>query len=205
MKLVSLKTVLRIGFGLYAILCVSSAQTMDTDNIDLSKQSRSISVVQNALRGCRVRKKTMQQLKLDSITELVVVEEKKLSKTTYILTLWNKDFSLEYGKIRFFTLDNVPSIELSLMRVDKKFHRLGIGTYLFNAMLKQVYKINADQVRENKKPYKRITWSACPLGAVLDEKKALRQLIKFYKSLGGKVSSLGSVSARMYFALEQIY
>lgn len=191
MKLLYVGRFLRIM--LCAIFVATSAHATKKNNIDRSKRTASTELIKDVLRGHRVRKKTLQQLKFQGTTKFVVspAEEKYAVKYTGVLR--DKD-NEECGSIVYRAPHNGGDVELLLIKTSEKRCREGIGTYLFNAMLREIYAINRDRIKNNKKPYKRVVWIACPLEY---RPGALEALIKFYESLDAQIDFRDSFSASM--------
>lgn len=206
MKPLSLQLFLRLSCCFYGMLVAFSIQAMEQSNVNVTKKTTAAGIIENALRGYGTYKKTMKQLHLGATTAFR--EERLLCDgyDYYDCYLYNKESFEQYGRIQYCLPNNITELELCSIETKPDFRRLGVGTFLFNHMLKHIYAINKNMVEQGKKPYTKITWKACPLDGQWwnGGREKLLRLIDFYKSLNAKVEWCGDFSAGMYIDLYNV-
>lgn len=196
-----------LSMMLSAIFVATSVHAMDQRGMDQKKQAAE--VIQKALSD--FRKLTRQQKIVRKLN--FKVETKLDVKKTEFWHGWKRECHLlheksgdKYGRIIYFLSNGFVQVDLSRLKVKSKYRGCGVGEYLFNCMIDDLYAINRQRKQNGEKTYKRVTWTAKPLASTImwwdGDEEVLERLIKFYISLGAQVESKGRFSAEMYFDLE---
>lgn len=164
---------------------------------------RSTNLIQNTLRGYRVRKKSDKQFILAKSTvvkPLIKVESCGTEYHTY--KLLDKESSVEYGRIEFCVFNEMQPW-FDIVKVEEKHWRKGVGTYLINMMLRKIYEINEERMDDSKEPYTEVMFLVKPQGGgKLYSRERFDKLISFYTSLDAEVcETIDGCRAIMRFKL----